>query len=239
MKWRSLLAAAGVALVSASAAQAATIQLVASADGTVSDELSADGSMIKDGIFETVDATGEFLDIRYNRFEWTTHGIFEFDLAMLPKHAVITKADFIFRIFATGSQPALIDFFAATGDGQITLNDATDVAAGIGRITLPTGLPALDNEHFVHLDANDLNGLLNSSSKIMLRAQMNHASGSSITTVVPLEFGPGHVTLPSLRLEYEIQPPATVPEPTSLVLLGSALLPLARRLRRGRETARP
>jgi PEP-CTERM motif len=130
--------------VTASPSEGAAITFVATADGEVSDQEMADRTQIKDGIFETVNATDDFLDVRFNRFEFTTHGVFEFDLGALPQNAVITSAAF-----------------------------------------------------------------------------------------VPIEFGPGHIALPSLRIEYET-PPAAVPEPSTLLLLATGALPLARRLRNRR-----
>jgi hypothetical protein len=93
-------------------------------------------------------------------------------------------------------------------------------------------LPALDNDHVAPLSVAALNSLLDASPLLMLRAQMNPLSGSSITTFVPTEFGPGHIALPSLRLEYEVEgPPAVVPEPSTLLLLATGALPLVRRVR--------
>ena len=80
-----------------------------------------------------------------------------------------------------------------------------------------------------------MNSLLDASRLLMLRAQMNPQSGSSITTFVPTEFGPGRIALPSLRLEYETPgPPAVVPEPSTMLLLATGVLPLVRRVRRRR-----
>jgi hypothetical protein len=221
----------------AARSEGAAITFVATADGEVSDQESLDGSLIKDGIFETVNANSDFLDVRFNQIEFTTHGVFEFDLSALPANATITGASFIFRIFATGFQPAIIDFFGGQGDGQITLGDATANVSTLGSITLPVGLPALDNDHVVDLSTAALNNLLASSSLLMVRAQMNPQSGSSITTFVPTEFGPGHIALPSLRLEYDTpgSSPAPVPEPGTLLLLATGALPLARRLSRSRR----
>ena len=79
--------------------------------------------------------------------------MFEFDLGALPENAVITSAAFVFHIFATGFQPAIIDFYGGQGDGAITLGDATAAAAALGTITLPVGLPALDNDHAASLSS--------------------------------------------------------------------------------------
>jgi hypothetical protein len=222
-----------LSLLVASPSEGASITLIATADGEVSDQEMADGTLIKDGIFETVNANDDFLHVRFNQFEWTTHGVFEFDLGALPENAIITSAAFVFHIFATGFQPAIIDFFGGQGDGAITLGDATATVSTLGKITLPVGLPALDNDHVVPLSVTEMNTLLDASSLLMVRAQMNPNSGSSITTFVPTEFGPGRIALPSLRLEYQTQdaPPAVVPEPGTLLLLATGALPLARRLR--------
>lgn len=191
-----------------------------------------DGTLIKDGIFETVNANDDFLHVRFNQFEFTTHGVCEFDLGVLPDNAVITSAAFVFHIVATGFQPAIIDFYGGQGDGAVTLGDATAAAAALGTITLPVGLPPLDNDHAASLSAAALNSLLESSTLLMPRAQMNPQSGSSITTFVPTEFGPGHIALPSLRLEYETpEPPAVVPEHSTMLLLATGVLPLLRRVR--------
>lgn len=222
----------GLSMLAASPSEGATITFVATADGEVSDQEMEDGTLIKDGIFETVNADSEFLDVRFNSIEWTTHGVFEFDLGALPENAVITSAAFVFHLFATGFQPAIIDFYGGQGDGAITLADATAAAFSLGTITLPVGLPALDNDHAATLSAAALNALLDTSRLVMLRAQMNPQSGSSITTFVPTEFGPAHIALPSLRLEYETQDaPAVVPEPGTMLLLATGVLPLVRRLR--------
>jgi hypothetical protein len=222
----------GLLLLAASTSEGAAITLIATADGEVSDQEMADGTQIKDGIFETVNANDDFLHVRFNRFEFTTHGVFEFDLGALPDNAIITSASFVFHIFATGFQPAIIDFYGGQGDGAITLGDATAAAAALGTITLPVGLPALDNDHVVPLSVTAMNTLLDASSLLMVRAQMNPNSGSSITTFVPTEFGPGRIALPSLRLEYETtDSPAVVPEPSTLLLLATGVVPLARRMR--------
>jgi hypothetical protein len=221
-----------LSLLTASPSEGAAITLIATADGEVSDQEMVDGTQIKDGIFETVNANDDFLHVRFNQIEWTTHGVFEFDLGALPDNAIITSAAFVFHIFATGFQPAIIDIFGGQGDGVITLGDATQTVSALGKITLPVGLPALDNDHVAPLSITAMNDLLGASSLLMVRAQMNPQSGSSITTFVPTEFGPGRIALPSLRIEYETaDSPAVVPEPTSLLLLATGVLPLARRLR--------
>ena len=51
----------GLSLLAASPSEGATITLIATADGEVSDQEMEDGTLIKDGIFETVNADDDFL----------------------------------------------------------------------------------------------------------------------------------------------------------------------------------
>jgi hypothetical protein len=221
MKMTSWVAGAILALMCVSTAQAATITILASADGEVLDAN-------EDGTFDGVDLNNNGIQVSNGKQNFPAMAVFEFDLSALPGNAVITGAQFLFRVSgAAGGANRFnnIEIAGAQGDGQVTIADANGSAVLLGALTLPfSGI----GDQAVAL-APAFVDLAAVSPLVMLRLQSAASSDAIAHFISSLASGNG--IPPSLLIEYDAPAPPAVPEPGTMLLLGTGILPLLRRLR--------
>lgn len=223
MKIGSWLAGAFLAVMCVSTAQAATITIVASADGTVSD-------FNEDGTFDNVNTASGNIPVTNGKVNQPAMGVFEFDLSALPADAVITGAQFLFRVVGAARNEDgfnLLQLAGAPGDGQVTLADANAIAVLLGTLALP--FPGEGPQSIAVSPA--LGDLAAVSPLVMLRLQSAANSNAIAHSIESLETDSRNGIRPSLLIEYETPTPPAVPEPGTMLLLGTGILPLLRRLR--------
>lgn len=227
MKIASWLAGAFLAVMCVSTAQAATITIVASADGGIVDNN-------EDGTFETVDTDNQNIPVTNGKENQPALGIFEFDLSALPTNAVITEVQFLFRVVAAAQNDDgfnVLQVTAISGDGQVTLGDATTLGLLVGTLALP--FPG-DEEHSIVLSPTFAD-LVAASSLQTLRVRSSPGSAAISHSIASLEFQSDNSLRPSLLIEYDEPAAPAVPEPGTMLLLGTGILPLVRRLRAGQR----
>lgn len=105
-------------------ADSITINADAEDDATVMDN-------DKDGVFDTLDTADDDLDMRhFSTFE--NRGLVEFPLAAVPNGAILTAASFVFQTNAFTSSTETVSIDGYTGDGVLTIADATIATTPLG-----------------------------------------------------------------------------------------------------------
>lgn len=150
----------------------------------------------------------------------------EFALAALPSHAAITAATLTLHLPTDTTRPNTADVHGYAGDGMITDEDLTVsnlltnfVVSVAGSVDIP-------------IDPTFIQGLLTADADFAGFMLRNMTEPSGVFTIWTSSSGFEHL-YPTLAIEYEL-----VPEPGSLMLLGTGLILGARRASRLLERTR-
>jgi hypothetical protein len=145
----------------------------------------------------------------------------EFALAALPAGATITAATLTLHLpVAPLPVPNSADLHGYAGDGVITASDMTVSNLLTGFVANAAG--AVD----IVLDPGFIQGLLTADEDFAGFVVRNVTNPSGVLTMYTSDSGFPQFS-PTLEIDYEV-----VPEPGSLLLVGTALLFIARRARR-------
>lgn len=199
------------------AANAATIDIVATADGQVT---FLSGS-------PTTVATLANANLSQNLIAGQeVRSVYEFDLPTLTEP--IVSATFVGTATQNSNAPGTLTFYGYSGNGTIEAADATQLTTSIGSVVLPTQI-ATTLPLAVPLSADFITSLGSGFLGITTTAAQ-----TDTILVASLEGTVG--TRPTLRLvtEDEQEPPPTIPEPGATLLFTGAVVGVAARWRRSR-----
>lgn len=213
-KAMTLALAVSIALVAP--ASAATIEILASADGQVSMQNLSVGNGTTN---LTQNVGGTAVEFR---------SVYEFDLPLLTE--TIVSATFLATVVQNFTVPGDMNLFGYSGNGTIEGTDANQTSNLIGTVSIPTAIGGGASTLIsVPLSLSFVTGLGSGFLGLTTVA----GSGDTIS-VASLENLNALFTKPTLRLETEAAgtPTVTVPEPGSLLLLGGALAAFTVRGRR-------
>lgn len=159
-------------------------------------------------------------------------GLFEFDLSSLPSDAIITSAELLFRtaaVITNTSGTAPVEFFGYTGDGIIEITDESAAATSIASVDFPTTIG--NNESVTAAISN-----LSSIESVLTDANSDDFFGVRSETINFVDFRVDSLESTdldaapaTLRLTFET---STVPEPSSLAMIGALGLGFLTRRRR-------
>jgi len=155
--------------------------------------------------------------------------VYEFDLPVLSE--TITSATFMGTVVGNAAPPASLTFFGYSGNGVIDASDAVQLSNQVGSATVGAASSLSPLVISVPLTASFVQGL--GSGFLGLTTTVG-----SPETVLVASLGSTATVKPTLRLETTAGTPSTpspVPEPGSMLLLGSGLIGAGCRRRRAKQ----
>ena len=228
---KSLLTLAFMAWIApATPASADTIDLIAIADGEAVLNTITNTT--------TLGSTTQAFNTSQNITVIESRGVYEFDLPLLTDP--IVSATFLGSVTLNAPATNTLSFYGHSGNGTLEAADAVTLTAFLGSATVlgqPSGGGAIPIS--VSLDPSFIQtlgaGFLGLTTTV----------GSGTVLVASLETPNASFQKPTLQLVTEPvitpptdgvpQPPAVIPEPATLILLGSGLAAAARHTRRRQQ----